>query len=355
MTRKKDDEPDLATIMLEVFRHAPWYVGPIVAAVVFCTLKWFVPWAWPLPKADDAGPQQLLWALVGGAALAGPIFAPFLSAVVLFAWGIARIIRYLDRRASLKGTTQPDVDERKLQCSAHFSADDVQQSSPAHKATGQAEKDTPTSVRMPVSSIRVTTPVVPTVEVIPPLQKTEANPTTELIDISAMNWRQFEKLLVEVLRRLGFKTEHTGRDGPDGGFDVRCMDSKGQTFLVQCKHWRKEEVGVKTVREFLGVLVHEEAASGLIVTSGLFTQEAKKFAEEKSLRLIDGENLLKVLLEVPEYRDGAKLRYRISHLESLVSSEQCPRCNSRMIRKAGRRGVFLSCERYPDCEGSRNV
>lgn len=175
------------------------------------------------------------------------------------------------------------------------------------------------------------------------------------IDISKMDWKQFEKLLVQVLRRFGFETEHTGRNGPDGGFDARCIDSKGQIFLVQCKHWRSKEVDVTTVREFLGVLVHERVSIGLIVTSGIFTHPAKQFAKEKPLRLIDGEKLLKVLAEVPEYCDGEELRYRISHLESLISSEQCPRCASRMIRKTSRHGVFLGCERYPDCKGTRKT
>jgi restriction endonuclease Mrr len=175
------------------------------------------------------------------------------------------------------------------------------------------------------------------------------------VDISQMTWQQFERLFVQVLQRYGFCAEHTGRSGPDGGIDVRCTDSKGQTILVQCKHWRSREVSVVQVREFFGVLVHEQAAQGVIVSSGLFTHEAKRFAENKPLRLVDGEKLLQLLSEISECRDRPRIHYRISHLDTLISSEKCPRCDGRMIRRNGRRGVFQGCERYPECDGSRNL
>jgi DNA topoisomerase-1 len=33
----------------------------------------------------------------------------------------------------------------------------------------------------------------------------------------------------------------------------------------------------------------------------------------------------------------------------------CPECGAGMVRKLGRNGTFLSCERYPDCEGARLI
>ena len=110
-----------------------------------------------------------------------------------------------------------------------------------------------------------------------------------------------------------------------------------------------------TVREFFGVLIHEGASRGLVVTSCLFTHEAKKFAENKSLTLVDGEKLLKALAALPQGDDGTKAQYRISHLEALCSVQPCPRCKGRMIRKNGRHGSFLGCELYPDCNGTRKA
>ncbi len=33
----------------------------------------------------------------------------------------------------------------------------------------------------------------------------------------------------------------------------------------------------------------------------------------------------------------------------------CPTCNSGMVRKLGRNGTFLSCDRFPDCDGARLI
>jgi hypothetical protein len=33
----------------------------------------------------------------------------------------------------------------------------------------------------------------------------------------------------------------------------------------------------------------------------------------------------------------------------------CPKCGSGMVRKQGKFGVFLSCENYPDCKGTKNL
>jgi hypothetical protein len=33
----------------------------------------------------------------------------------------------------------------------------------------------------------------------------------------------------------------------------------------------------------------------------------------------------------------------------------CPACGSPMVRKTGKRGPFLSCQRYPECRGTRDI
>src|SRR5665213_3316336 len=66
--------------------------------------------------------------------------------------------------------------------------------------------------------------------------------------IASMSWRDFEKLVGEVFRRQGFKVSGFGGQGPDGGVDLG-LTKNGQRHLVQCKHWRKRQVGVTVVRE----------------------------------------------------------------------------------------------------------
>jgi len=39
----------------------------------------------------------------------------------------------------------------------------------------------------------------------------------------------------------------------------------------------------------------------------------------------------------------------------VLSDQTCPRCNSRMILRTGRKGKFYGCSRFPYCKGTRNV
>ena len=90
--------------------------------------------------------------------------------------------------------------------------------------------------------------------------------------IRDLPWRQFEELVAEAFRRDGFTVIENAYAGADGGVDIR-LGRGGESYLVQCKSWRKQSVGVATVREMFGVLEAESARGVFIVCSGTFTAE----------------------------------------------------------------------------------
>jgi len=92
----------------------------------------------------------------------------------------------------------------------------------------------------------------------------QANPKPT---IASMSWRDFERLVGEVFRRQGFVVSGFGGQGPDGGVDLG-LTKNGQRYLVQCKHWRKRQVGVTVVRELNGVVSAPGAHGGFVVTAG---------------------------------------------------------------------------------------
>jgi restriction system protein len=49
------------------------------------------------------------------------------------------------------------------------------------------------------------------------------------------------------------------------------------------------------IREMFGIMTAEQADEAVIVTSGKFTSEAKKFAHGKSIKLVDGPCLLELV------------------------------------------------------------
>jgi restriction system protein len=108
--------------------------------------------------------------------------------------------------------------------------------------------------------------------------------------LRAMSWQDFERMVGEVFRRMGYKVEETGGGGADGGIDLR-LSRKGRRFIVQCKRYAGT-VGASVVREMVGLGFHERAAGVFIVTTGRFTGAARAFARGKPVKLIDGPALL---------------------------------------------------------------
>jgi restriction system protein len=76
-----------------------------------------------------------------------------------------------------------------------------------------------------------------------------------LADIS---WQDFEHLVSEGYRRQGYLAQVVANPAGDGGVDIE-LRGNGQLLLVQCKQWKTRCVGVKVVREMLGVVVSRRA------------------------------------------------------------------------------------------------
>jgi restriction system protein len=74
-----------------------------------------------------------------------------------------------------------------------------------------------------------------------------------------LEWKRFELLCAKYYEAVGFKSE-TIRCGADGGIDVKLfkIDPNKPLAVVQCKAWNSQQVGVKEVRELLGVMAHEK-------------------------------------------------------------------------------------------------
>ncbi len=111
------------------------------------------------------------------------------------------------------------------------------------------------------------------------------------IAIAALSWRDFEKLIGETFRGRGFQVTGFGSHAADGAADLALVKT-GERFLVQCKHWRKHEVGVLAVRELHSALEGVGAQGGYVLTAGGFTREAREFARSTRIELIGGRALI---------------------------------------------------------------
>lgn len=173
--------------------------------------------------------------------------------------------------------------------------------------------------------------------------------------IRSLNWREFEELLAEAYRRKGYNVIENSQLGPDGGIDVR-LYKDGRRYLVQCKHWKSQKVGVSVVREMLGLITAENAHRGLVVTSGTFTEEALRFAQSQPIDLIGGGELYELISSVQTSPRGRRLESNDSseHKARNKAQKTCPSCGSELVSRIARKGVhagssFYGCASFPKC------
>lgn len=172
----------------------------------------------------------------------------------------------------------------------------------------------------------------------------------ECIDtIRNLTWKEFEELVGEAYRRQGYAVYENSGAGPDGGIDlILKMDS--DVILVQCKHWKTVKVGVDKVRELYGVHVSKNANKSILMTSGIITQEAKNFAENKPIDLVEGSQLWELIKNVQPNSKATS--------STLTSFVACPECGSEMVLKTARKGQYIGqkfwgCSAFPNCRAKK--
>lgn len=179
---------------------------------------------------------------------------------------------------------------------------------------------------------------------------------TSLEKLRETPWKDFECLVAEAYRRQGYQVEYSLGRGADGGVDLT-LHKDGHKSLVQCKQWKVFSVGAHVVREMFGLMTAEKADQAIIVTTGGFTREARNFAADKPLQLVDGPQLFALVQSVQTTQPGTESRTITPSNDSTAPA--CPLCGKPMVQRTARRGShagsqFWGCSAYPACKGIRN-
>ncbi len=135
----------------------------------------------------------------------------------------------------------------------------------------------------------------------------------ELLDIlRKIDSYKFEKILLELLRKMGYGEPYTTSRTRDEGIDGVVMADKFgfDEVYIQAKRWGSR-VGVDTINEFIGALTRKGASNGVLITTSDFSEDAKKAVEQVRSRglkivLIDGERLSELMIE---YNVGVYIKY----------------------------------------------
>lgn len=171
-------------------------------------------------------------------------------------------------------------------------------------------------------------------------------------DRNLLNWlrsmkpSEFEDYIADLFNRLGYKTEAVGQSH-DGGIDV-IAEKDGIKNYIQCKKFITSEVTLGSVRDFYGALAdHLANGQGYFITTNKFTLDARKFAEDKPIELIDGFELIR-------YIKMAKKEVDVNNLSVNQQTRICPDCGSKLIKRNGKYGEFYGCSNYPKCKFTSN-
>jgi hypothetical protein len=112
------------------------------------------------------------------------------------------------------------------------------------------------------------------------------------MDINNLSGHDFEDLVEKLIKKLGFITEERKRSA-DGGIDIKAINEqailKGK-YIIQCKRYNST-ISESIIRDLYGVVTSERANKGILITNSKFSKQAKDFAENLPIELIDGNEL----------------------------------------------------------------
>lgn len=98
--------------------------------------------------------------------------------------------------------------------------------------------------------------------------------------------RDFEKVMAEIYRKLGYKVELT-QETRDGGKDIiiRKPEVLGDfVYYVECKKYSaSRHIGVGIIRNLVGTVNTDRVNGGILATTSILTKDAKKFIIESKL------------------------------------------------------------------------
>lgn len=116
-----------------------------------------------------------------------------------------------------------------------------------------------------------------------------------IVALSAMSWREFIRLVLEVLARRGY-ARLVDREAPSDDGEYALVRDR-ERWLLSCKHGSAFVLGNAAINELASDINLQGAAGGLLVTQGRIGEEARGPARLQRIELLDGPTLW------PEIRD----------------------------------------------------
>lgn len=126
-----------------------------------------------------------------------------------------------------------------------------------------------------------------------------------MTEVMKLSYIDFEHLVVSLLKKMGYGngleegykvTQPTNDGGIDG---IISEDQLGfSSIYIQAKQWNPErKVDKPEIQKFVGALHEHKGVKGLFITTASFTQGAKDSARSAGIVLVDGKQLMKLMIK----------------------------------------------------------
>jgi restriction system protein len=106
--------------------------------------------------------------------------------------------------------------------------------------------------------------------------------------LRGMSWEEFSFALEAAFRREGYDVSRL--PGPQADFQ---LTRAGRTSLVAAKRWKATRTGIEPLRELHAAGLAAEAQELIYVATAEVTENARKFAAEKNIRILQDAELTK--------------------------------------------------------------
>jgi restriction system protein len=141
--------------------------------------------------------------------------------------------------------------------------------------------------------------------------------------VSGMDPYEFQKLVADLLKAMGYYPSWIAPPGKDGGLDIVAhpdpLGTRSPRIKVQVKR-QQQRINSEGLRAFLALLTGDDA--GLFVCMGGFTRDAEESArmqESRKVTLIDLERLVDLWVEFyPKLDDLARERLPLTPIYFLT-------------------------------------
>jgi restriction system protein len=104
--------------------------------------------------------------------------------------------------------------------------------------------------------------------------------------LRALSSEEVAAEIEQAYRRQGYEVSR-----PAGAADLS-LARDGRTTLVACKRWKATRTGIEPLRELDAAREALEAHECVYVAAGEVTEQARRFAMQKSIRLMEGAQLV---------------------------------------------------------------